>query len=131
MALGLRILAGLFGLIFIWIAIQWITMPEVIAKQLGMPLWSGIGGSTQIGDFTSFFLVGGLLTLLGLRPGQSQLLLAPALLLSTAAVFRTWAWLYWDMAFAGSSIIFETVMASVLLAGFYYLPKLDKTNVSS
>lgn len=125
MAIVLRVLAGLFGLIFIWNAVQWVFMPATIAKFLGMPLLTGAGASTQIGDFTSFFLVGGALTLLGLRPGQSHLMLAPALLVAVAAVFRTLAFLLGYADFVWTSIAFELVMAAILAANIYFLPKLD------
>ncbi len=128
MALFLRILAGLFGALFVWNAIQWVFMPATIAKGLGMPLLSGIGASTQIGDFTSFFLVGGILTLLGLQKGKSGLMLAPACLVFAAALFRTLAYLLGYADFAWQFIAFELVMAAVLAANIYFLPKLDAQN---
>ena len=128
MAIFLRVLAGFFGVIFIMNTIRWIFMPEAMAQSLGMPLLSGLGASSQIGDFTSFFLVGGALTLLGLRAGSSHLMLAPALLVLVAAVVRTLAYLLGYADFAAFFIIFELVMAAVLAANIYYLPKLDQQN---
>jgi hypothetical protein len=128
MAIILRVLAAFFGLIFVWNAVQWVFMPEVIAEELGMPLLKGLGGSSQIGDFTSFFLVGGALTLFGLRPGYSHLMLAPALLVLCAATFRILAHLLGYAPFAGFFIGFEIAMAVVLGACIYYLPKLDGTS---
>lgn len=128
MALGLRIAAGLFGLVFIWNGIQWLFMPAQIAERLGMPLLTAIGGSTQIGDFASFFIVGGVLAIAGTRPGQSHLFLAPMLLLASAALFRTWAWFYSGMDFATTFIAVESVSASLLFLCFHYLPKLDRAS---
>ena len=51
-----RILAGLVGLIMLVTALGWITDPASAAANLGMPLLDGIGRSTQIGDFTAFFI---------------------------------------------------------------------------
>lgn len=127
MNIVLRTLAGLIGVLFIYNAAQWLFAPAIIAKNLGMPLLTGIGASTQIGDFTSFFFVGGVLILLGLRIGKSGLLLAPAMLLGSAAVFRTLAFLSGNADFAANFIIFESVVTAILATCIYYLPKLDNS----
>ena len=60
----LRVVAGLFGALFLINGLQWIITPATIAEQLGMPLLEGVGLSTQIGDMGSFFITVGAMTLL-------------------------------------------------------------------
>ena len=61
----LRVVAGLFGILFLINGLQWIIAPASIAAQLGMPLLEGVGLSTQIGDMGSFFITVGAMTLIG------------------------------------------------------------------
>jgi hypothetical protein len=79
-----------------------------------MPLLDGIGRSTQIGDFASFFLVGGSTMVLGARPGHAALLFVPAGMLACAALVRTIAWMVHGAAFAGAFIGVEVFGALVV-----------------
>ncbi|MEE3165636.1 MAG: hypothetical protein VX241_03680, partial [Pseudomonadota bacterium] len=60
-----RILSLLPAILFLSTAYGWITDPSEAAKGLGMPLLEGIGRSTQIGDFSAFFIGVGLFSLIG------------------------------------------------------------------
>jgi hypothetical protein len=60
-----RILSLLPAILFLNMAYGWITNPSEAAKGLGMPLLDDIGRSTQIGDFSAFFIGVGLFSLLG------------------------------------------------------------------
>ncbi len=60
-----RILSLLPAVLFLSTAYGWITNPSEAAKGLGMPLLEGIGRSTQIGDFSAFFIGVGLFSLMG------------------------------------------------------------------
>ena len=51
-----RILSGLVGLLMLITGLGWITDPASAAANLGMPLLDDLGRSTQIGDFTAFFI---------------------------------------------------------------------------
>ena len=114
MVIALRILSGLAGLIFLWNGILWIFSPADVAASLGMPLLEGVGASTQIGDLGSFFLVGGIMMVLGQMPGKSFWLYPPAMLLFGAAVIRTLAALADNASFAFNFIGPEIIMSAIL-----------------
>jgi hypothetical protein len=110
----LRILVVLVGAFFALQGASWLVSPAGAAQALGMPLLDGLGRSTQIGDFTSFFLAIGATTLLGARPGEARLLLVPAGLLGAAAVARTLAFAVHGAAFASVPIAIEVTCAALL-----------------
>jgi hypothetical protein len=116
MKTALRVLTGLLGTFFTLQAVLWLAAPARAAAGLGMPLLDGIGRSTQIGDFSSFFLAIGGGILLGVRAGRARWLYFPAALLGLAAVGRTLAWGVHGAAFAAAPIVVEVVSALVLLA---------------
>jgi hypothetical protein len=111
----LRIAIVALGAFFTLQALGWIFTPARAAARLGMPLLDGVGRSTQAGDFGAFFLVAGVLMLVGTRPGRAHLLYFPALLIGTAAILRTWAWLVHGAAFAGLFITVELITAGLLM----------------
>ena len=51
-----RILSLLPGLLFLSSAYTWVTNPSKASTDLGMTYLEGIGRSTQIGDFSAFFI---------------------------------------------------------------------------
>lgn len=111
----LRIAVIVAGLGFTLQGLGWIVVPERAAAGLGMPLLDGIGRSTQVGDFTAFFLMAGLSMLLGSRPGRAGLLRLPAALFGMAAVGRILAWALHGAAFAALFIIIEVAVSAMLL----------------
>jgi hypothetical protein len=113
--MALRVVAGIFGAFFLLQAVQWIATPSAAAEALGMPLLTGVGRSTQIGDVAGLFLALGSMILLGVRRSDPHWLRAGALLLGSAAVMRTLAWALHGAAFAGLFIAVEAVTAGVLL----------------
>jgi hypothetical protein len=115
MNIVIRILAALPGLLFLVTGVRWLLQPAAAAQGLGMPLLEGIGASTQIGDLGSFFFVNGVLIGLGLLPGKSHLLYAPAFLIGGAGVFRIMAALLGHAPFAPDFIVAEAVMTTILL----------------
>lgn len=104
----------LLGLLFSAQSLGWVLDPQGAAERLGMPLLDGMARSTQVGDFTAFFFTLGCLILHGSRPGHAKALYGGVLLLGSAAVFRTLAWLLHGAAFAGPTIGIEVVSAVVL-----------------
>lgn len=110
----LRIVTKILGALFTLQGVGWIVTPTRAAEGLGMPLLEGMGRSTQIGDFATFFLTAGVTILLGSRPGGSRLLFVPAGMFASAAVLRTFAWLLHGADFAATFIFIE-LAASVLL----------------
>jgi|TARA_B110000908_G_scaffold46948_1_gene57256 hypothetical protein len=107
----LRVIVLLPAILFIGIGIRWLVDPQGAAAALGMPLLDGIGRSSQIGDVGGFFLVTGIMVVLGVITGKRVWFQAPALLLMTIAIFRILAWLLHDAALATSMIAVEVVLA--------------------
>ena len=118
-----RIMAGLVGLMMGLSAIGWLTDPASAAAGLGMPLLDGIGRSTQVGDFTAFFVTASILAIYGAIRQETQWLIAPALLLGGAAVFRTLAWLVHGAEFATAPIVVEVVLTALLIASVVLMNK--------
>lgn len=116
MVIVLRILAGLAALMFVLQGIQWIVSPAAVAESLGMELLQGAGASTQIGDLGSFFLVGGIMMVIGQLPGRSIWLYPPAMLILGAAVMRTLAALAGHADFEPGFIVPEVVTSVILVA---------------
>ena len=110
-----RILAGLVGLIMLVTALGWITDPASAAANLGMPLLDGIGRSTQIGDFTAFFVAVAGFSLYGAWKESPHWVRSAAIVLLLAAVFRTSSWLMHGAAFATPQIVAEVILAAALL----------------
>ena len=111
----LRVVAGLVGGLFVLQALAWMFDPAGAAKALGMPLLDGLGRSTQLGDFTSFFLALGTMGGLGAFYVNGTWLRGAALLLGGAAAMRSLAWAAHDAAFATELIAIETILCAVLL----------------
>jgi uncharacterized membrane protein len=107
----LRVIVLLPAILFIGIGMRWLVDPQGAAAALGMPLLGGIGRSSQIGDVGGFFLVTGIMVVLGVITGKRAWFQAPALLLMMIAIFRILAWLLHDAALATSMIAVEVVLA--------------------
>ncbi|MGB1140739.1 MAG: hypothetical protein ACPG1A_07560 [Halioglobus sp.] len=75
-----------------------------------MPLLEGAARSTQVGDLTAFFITAGVLALIGVFTRNATLLIAPAMLVGLAAVFRTLAWLVHGADLTTETIVVEVVM---------------------
>jgi len=111
----LRTLTRILGVLFVLQGGLWIVAPARAAAGLGMPLLDGLARSTQIGDLSVFFLIGGGTILIGSRPGQSRLLLVPAAMVGGAAAMRTLAALLHGADFATTFIAAEIAMCALLL----------------
>ena len=123
----LRIVAGLIGGLFLLQALAWMIDPAGAAEALGMPLLDGLARSTQVGDFTSFFLALGAMGLIGALRMSGTWLRAGAMLLGGAAVMRTLAWAIHEAAFATEFIIIEAVAAATLV---FIANRFDAQNAS-
>jgi hypothetical protein len=113
---ALRIATVLLGVFFAFQGVGWLIDPAAAAGSLGMPLLDGLGRSTQVGDFASFFLIAGATMLIGSWPGRRRILYFPAALIGGAAVTRTLAWALHGADFAGLFIVVEVLTAGVLVA---------------
>ena len=111
----LRVVAGLFGALFLINGLQWIISPATIAEQLGMPLLEGVGLSTQIGDMGSFFITVGAMTLIGVITQTRHWFYAPSILLLVAALYRTLSAALYGAPFVISAIAVEVVVGLFLI----------------
>ena len=116
---AIQIFVALPGVLMVLQAVGWLTDPAGAAEGLGMPLLDGIGRSTQIGDMTSFFVGVSAMTLIGAFRKNATWLLAAAIVLGGAAVFRTTAWMFHGADLATQFIVAEVVLAAVLCFGAY------------
>ena len=110
-----RIISALVGVVITLQTFTWITNPSEAAQGLGMSLLEGIGRSTQIGDFTSFFFSVGIFCFLGAYLKQGVWLYAASIILGSAAVFRSLAWALHSADFATDFIVAEVVMTVLLI----------------
>ena len=111
----LRIIAGLIGGLFFISGLQWITNPDEISDTLGMPLLTGLGLSTQIGDLGSFFITVGAMTLIGVYTKISHWFYAPSMLLLVAALYRIVSTLFYGAPFATEQIVIEIIVGLFML----------------
>jgi hypothetical protein len=113
------------GLLFIVMGLRWMVDPAGIAPSLGLTLETGFGLSSQVGDFSAFFLVAGLSILIAVVTRARSWFYPPVMLLLIAAVGRLVAWLVHGAAFAFQAIAFELAVAVLLLFASRYLPERD------
>ena len=110
-----RILSGLIGALMLWNCLWWVLDPATSAKELGMPLLEGLGGNSQIGDFTAFFFTAGLFACIGAYRAEHIWLYTTISLLGSAAVFRSYAVMAHGAEPLMEAISFEVAMAAALV----------------
>ena len=110
----LNILTYTIGFLFLINGLMWLISPADIASSLGMPLLTGHGLSTQIGDLASFFLVVGVFTLLGAYTKKTYWLYAPIALVGFAALSRIVAYLAHGAALSTDKIVVEVMVMGIL-----------------
>ena len=110
----LNILTYTIGFLFLINGLMWFISPADIASSLGMPLLTGHGLSTQIGDLASFFLVVGVFTLLGAYTKKTYWLYAPIALVGFAALSRIVAYLAHGAALSTDKIVVEVMVMGIL-----------------
>jgi hypothetical protein len=118
-----RILSGIVGLFMLWTCLGWLMDPATAAAGLAMPLLEGMGGNTQIGDFTSFFFTAGLFACIGAYRAEYRWLYASISLLGSAAVFRSLAVVTHGSEPLTQAIIAEIVMVAFLILSVYLMKK--------
>ena len=118
-----RILSGIVGLYMLWICLGWLMDPATAAAGLAMPLLEGMGGNTQIGDFTSFFFTAGLFACIGAYRAEYTWLYASISLLGSAAIFRSLAVVAHGSDPLTMAIIFEIIMTAILILSVYLMKK--------
>ena len=118
-----RILSGLIGLFMLYSCYGWVTDPSSAAAGLAMPLLEGMGGNTQIGDFTSFFFTAGLFACIGAYRKEHTWLYASISLLGSAAVFRSLAVVTHGSDPLTMAIVFEIIMTAILFLCVYLMKR--------
>jgi hypothetical protein len=110
-----RLLLNIFlilpGIFFLFTGFQWLVAPESAASALMMPLLSGAGLGSQIGDIGGLFLGMGLLVMGAVTTRKGDWLLSVALVLSCIAVYRFLAFSLHDATLSMQSLVFEMVLA--------------------
>jgi len=119
----LRVLAVIPGLPMLMNGLGFLTDPEQAAAGLGMDLLDGIGRSTQVGDFMSFFIGVAVLIFIGAFKARGQLLYVAAMFIGGAAVGRIIAATAHGAEMASQFIIAETVLTLWLCLCAYFLNK--------
>ena len=119
---AIKLLALLFGILFLVTGLRWLLAPAGIAPDFGLALGSGIGLSSQVGDMSAFFLTLGVCMLMGLTIQRSVWYYPPIMLLLLTAVGRVLAWLLHDAALATQLIAPEVMVSLVLLFASRRLP---------
>ena len=109
-----RVLSLLPAILFLSTAYGWITNPSEAAKGLGMPLLEGIGRSTQIGDFSAFFIGVGLFSLMGALTNKVTYVYCAIVILLSAAIMRIVAWQIHGAELASFFIGVEIASAVIL-----------------
>ena len=115
MVIFVRILAAMPALLMLSTGIQWIVDPAAAAEGLGMPLLTGVGASTQIGDIGALFIGSATVMLLAQLPGRASWFYPAAILLGSAALMRTLSWLLGHADLTVAFIAIEILMAGVLI----------------
>ena len=118
-----RILTGIIGLYMLFTCVLWLLDPTNAAAALQMTLLDGMGGNTQIGDFTSFFFTAGVFACIGAYRSEHAWLYASISLLGSAAVFRSLAVVAHDSVPFTEAIVAELVMTAVLVLCVYLMKK--------
>ena len=118
-----RILSGIIGLFILWNCLGWIIDPGTAAAGLAMPLLEGMGGNTQIGDFTSFLFTAGLFACIAAYRAEHIWLYASISLIGSAALFRSLAVVVHASDPLTMSIILEIVTTAVLVLCVYLMKK--------
>ena len=111
------------ALLFILIGLRWLVDPAGIAPSLGLTPETGFGLSSQVADLSAFFLVAGLSILIGVVTQSRTWFYPAAMLLLIAAIGRVVAWIVHGAAFVPQVIVFELVIAGLLLAASRWLPE--------
>ena len=121
-----RVLSFLPGLLFLSNAYTWVTNPLEASNGLGMQYLEGIGRSTQIGDFSAFFIGVGIFCLLGSIFKNITFLISAVIILFSAAVMRIVAWQIYNADFATIFISVEIIASIMILTSVVLFRKKEK-----
>lgn len=120
----LRVIIGLFGILFIALAAGFLLDPARAAAGLGVGPLAPLGLATLRGDFFAFFAAGGILSLAGAVRNDAHLLTAPLLMIALTLAGRllTVAVSGFDAAMAPPMVI-EAAIVLLLALGYRSLAR--------
>ena len=118
-----RILSLLPGLLFLSSAYTWVTNPSKASTDLGMTYLEGIGRSTQIGDFSAFFISVSLFCIIGSIFKNTSFLFCAVILLSSAAIMRIISWQLYGADFTPLFIGVEVISSLMILLSISLINK--------
>ena len=118
-----RFLCLVPSLIFLSNAYSWVTNPSKASSDLGMPYLEGIGRSSQIGDFSAFFIGVGIFCFIGGIFKNISFLIAAIIILISAAAMRIIAWQLYSASFATLFVAVEIISSIMLLSGIILFQK--------
>ena len=113
-------------MLFLSNAYTWVTNPLEASNGLGMQYLEGIGRSTQIGDFSAFFIGVGMFCLLGSIFKNITFLISAVIILFSAAVMRIVAWQIYNADFATIFISVEIIASIMILTSVVLFRKKEK-----
>jgi hypothetical protein len=121
----LRVIIGLFGILFIALAAGFLLDPARAAAGLGVGPLAPLGLATLRGDFFAFFAAGGILSLAGAVRNDAHLLTAPLLMIALTLAGRllTVAVSGFDAAMAPPMVI-EAAIVLLLALGYRSLARI-------
>ena len=96
-----------------------------------MEYLEGIGRSTQIGDFSAFFIGVGIFCLFGSIFKNITFLISAVIILLSAAIMRIVAWQIYSADFATIFISVEVISSIMILASAVLFRKKENTIESS
>lgn len=120
----LRVAIGLFGIVFIALAIGFMLDPAQAASKLGVGALAPLGLATLRADFWAFFGAGGILSVAGAVRNDSRFLTAPLLMIAMALTGRlvTVVASGFDTTMA-PPMVAEAVIVALLALGFRSLAR--------
>lgn len=113
---GLRFASGVFGLVFVAIALRWVVDPHGAAEALQMTLLDGAARNSQLGDVTAFFAGLAIFATYGVWKEKRDFMIAAIILMVGVAVFRILGGLVHDAPTIWSFVVIEVVTAAVWVA---------------
>ena len=111
------------AILFVVTGIRWLVAPAEVAPSFGLARSEGTGLSSQVGDFSSFFITLGSCMLIALIIERRSWYYPPMMLLTITAIGRIIAWLLHDATLAISQIMIEVTVALILLLASRHLPQ--------
>lgn len=96
---------------FLFTGFQWLVAPADAAEALLMPLLSGSGLGSQIGDIGGMFLALGIILMSAVVTRKGDWLMPVSIVLACIALFRLLAFSLHSAPLAAQAVVFELVLS--------------------